>query len=189
MPQGAVSVSDDCILVSGEQVAANLQVTLAPGCLSMTAGSDQNCFVSVWIWSTLIYVIDQSVKWTRTGCLWMTVGSDLDYSVWDGGLKVHWAIYIVQYTSIAPIHPQDAFQWQVPMIRPKLHSVQQALYYSLNYSVTFLTGSLEKFLFTGFPPIIKQEQIEKKSPTDKVGSFVCFETWPRVDCAKVKVTN
>ena len=40
MPQVAVSVSDDCILVSGEQVAANLQVTLAPGCLSMTAGSD-----------------------------------------------------------------------------------------------------------------------------------------------------
>ena len=64
MPQEAVSVSDDCILVSGEQVAANLQVTLAPGCLSMTAGSDQNCFV--WhvkvIWSTLIYVIDQNVK-------------------------------------------------------------------------------------------------------------------------------
>ena len=109
MPQEAVSVSDDCILVSGEQVAANLQVTLAPGCLSMTAGSDQNCFVSVWIWSTLIYVIDQSVKWTRTGCLWMTVGSDLDYSVWDKGLRYHWAIYIVQYTSIAPIHPRMPF--------------------------------------------------------------------------------
>ena len=68
MPQGAVSVSDDCILVSGEQVAANLQVTLAPGCLSMTAGSALYGNVKM-IRPTLIYVIDQNVKSTRTECL------------------------------------------------------------------------------------------------------------------------
>ena len=59
MLQEAVSVSNDCILVSGEQVAANLQVTLAPGCLSMAAGSDLAwpALPVEMIWTPLIHVL------------------------------------------------------------------------------------------------------------------------------------
>ena len=137
MPQVAGSVSDDCILVSGEQVAANLQVTLAPGCLSMTAGSDQNC--CVWhvdlVYSNLCY---------RSKCEMNKDRMPLnDIYVWSGLLCMRWGPNISLSNVHCTVHqhcfntPQDAFQWQLGLEWPGLHCLGLRLRYHLDVECTY----------------------------------------------------